>query len=247
MTKMRRTAIIVGVLFIIATLFYIVGDAISGSVLSSPDYLETAYPGRATILTGVLIGLIAALAIALIPVYMYSLLKEYNQSFALGYVVFRAMEALLIVIALVGPVVLVDLSEAYLSGARGSGESLYRIGATILSLSEWSFTFSITVFGLGALMFYWVLYSSRLVPRFLSLWGFLGAAWMVVGIFLGLFDANPLPQPYAELVFTTAIAVNEMVLAVWLIAKGFNPVATAAHSAPVTKSGIGPAAVGETA
>ena len=73
------------------------------------------------------------------------------------------------------------------------------------------------------------------------------AAWMVVGILLGLFDANPLPQPYAELVFTTAIAVNEMVLAVWLIAKGFNPVATAVHSAPVTKSGIGPAAVGETA
>ncbi len=247
MLETRKTAIIVGVLFIIATMFYILGDAISGTILSSPDYLEAAYPGRTTVITGILVGLLAALAIALIPVYMYPLLKDHNQPFALGYAVFRTMEALLIVIALVGPFVLIDLSEAYLSGALANSESLYSIGATIESVSDWSFTFSITIFGLGAPMFYWMLYKSRLVPRFLSLWGLLGAIWMVLGIVLGLFEANPLPQPYAELVFTIAIAVNEMVLAVWLIARGFNTATSAAESSHIAKSDMGSAAVGETA
>jgi hypothetical protein len=92
-----------------------------------------------------------------------------------------------------------------------------------------------------------VLYTSRLIPRFLSLWGLLGAAWMVLGVVLNLFDAVPLQQPYAELVFTAAIAVNEMVLAVWLIAKGFSAVPFTTEPAPSAKNEIRSAVVGETA
>jgi hypothetical protein len=70
---------------------------------------------------------------------------------------------------------------------------------------------------------------------------------MVLGIVLNLFDAVPLPQPYAELIFTAAIAVNEMVLAIWLIFTGFRPVTYAAESAPISKNEIGSGVVGETA
>jgi hypothetical protein len=70
-------------------------------------------------------------------------------------------------------------------------------------------------FALGALMFYVLLYQSRLVPRWLSVWGLLGAVLYILpplgsmfGISLGVLMAP--------------LAVQEMVMAVWLIAKGFS-------------------------
>ena len=42
----RKTAIIVGVLFIIATAFLFIGGSFYGPVLDTPNYLETVYPQR---------------------------------------------------------------------------------------------------------------------------------------------------------------------------------------------------------
>ena len=90
-------------------------------------------------------------------------------------------------------------------------------------------------FALGALMFYVVLYQARLVPRWLSVWGLVGAVLYIVAPLGSMFDVS--------LGFLMApLAVQEMVMAVWLIAKGFDPTAIAAKPAggvsgwPVTAS-----------
>ena len=83
------------------------------------------------------------------------------------------------------------------------------------------------VFGIGALMFSYLLYASRLVPRWISVWGLVGAVpYTAVGV-LGLFGTNP------EILYIP-LAVQEMVLAVWLIAKGFNrgTIASASDARP---------------
>jgi hypothetical protein len=72
-----------------------------------------------------------------------------------------------------------------------------------------------------------LLYQSRLVPRWLSAWGLVGAALYVVpplGSMFGL-SLGVLMAP---------LAVQEMVMAVWLIAKGFIPSAIASESAGET-------------
>jgi hypothetical protein len=78
------------------------------------------------------------------------------------------------------------------------------------------------VFGLGCLMVYYLLYQSKLVPRPLSAWGFIGGALMLVTAPLGAFGViSFLDTP--SILLNLPIAVLEMVLAVWLIVKGFNP------------------------
>ena len=66
----RKTAIIVGVLFIIATAFLFIGGAFYGPVLDSPDYLDFAYPQRITATIGMLIEFTCVLAIPLIAVFL---------------------------------------------------------------------------------------------------------------------------------------------------------------------------------
>ena len=70
-------------------------------------------------------------------------------------------------------------------------------------------------FVLGALMFYFVLYQYRLVPRWLSTWALVGAALYIVAPIGSMFGLS-------LLFFTGPLAVQEMVMAVWLIAKGFS-------------------------
>jgi hypothetical protein len=80
-------------------------------------------------------------------------------------------------------------------------------------------------FVIGALMFYWILYRARLVPRWVSVWGLAGAV---------LYIAAPLAR-MAGLsldILMAPLAVQEMVMAVWLIARGFGPGTTSPAREP---------------
>jgi hypothetical protein len=77
-------------------------------------------------------------------------------------------------------------------------------------------------------MFYVLLYQSRLVPRWLSTWGLVGAALSIVPSLGGMFGLSSLG------VLSAPLFLQEMVMAVWLIAKGFNPSTIAAESAGET-------------
>ena len=97
----------------------------------------------------------------------------------------------------------------------------------------WAFFFYVFFFTIGALLFYSALYQSRLVPRWISIWGLISAALLLVGTALEMVEAfSGIPAGLRQLVYAAPIAVNEMVLALWLIVKGFNQDALAAVEAP---------------
>ena len=82
------------------------------------------------------------------------------------------------------------------------------------------------IFGLGALILYYLLYQSKLVPRLISIWGFIAIIMLLVANLLGMLSNNS-----AMTIFlATPIILNELFLAVWLIVKGFNSSAIASLS-----------------
>jgi len=89
-------------------------------------------------------------------------------------------------------------------------------------------------FGLGALMYYYIFYQTRLVPRWLSGWGLIGIILIIVISMLVMFRVIA-PMSTTQIVLAVPIGLQEMVLAVWLIVKGFNPSAIASLSAKTEK------------
>jgi hypothetical protein len=223
-TNYRRTAIIVGVLFVIATAFLFIGQAVYSPYLETADYLELAYPNRGIAAAGILLEFACILAIPLIAVFAFPLLRRFNEPFALAYVGFRLFEAVLYVAVLIISLSLISVSQHYLTGSGLESPYFQELGAVLQSVSGWIFSIYLLIFGFGALIFYSVLYQSRLVPRWISVWGFLAAAFILVG---GVLDLTGFvgqgAGPAFELIFAPPIAINEMVLAAWLIIKGFNP------------------------
>ena len=113
MDTSRKNAIIVGILFIIATVMLFVGGAFYEPILSSPDYLESAYPNRIIVIIGILLEFTKIPAIALIPVFLFPILRKHNEALALGYVVFRLLEAVLLVGIDINKLSLISVSRDY--------------------------------------------------------------------------------------------------------------------------------------
>ena len=230
MNKNRKTAIIVGVLFIIATVS-LFAESFYKPILSSPDYLDIIYPNKIIVIIGILLESIMIPAMFLIPIFLFPILKKHNKVLALGYIGFRSLEAVLISIAEINKLSLVNLSRDYLN--KGGLDVLYfqNIGSKILSKLYWVNTdglIYVPIFAIGALILYSALYKSKLIPRFISAWGFIAAITILIGSMLSAFTDI---SPVITILLIAPIALQEMVFAVWLIVKGFNPSAIASGSA----------------
>ena len=216
----RREGTIVGVLFIIATAFLFVGDAFYGPLLDTPDYLQAAYPNRMTAIIGILIEFSCIIAIPLIPVFAFPVLRKHSETLALSYVVFRLFEAVIFVLVDITKLSLIKVSELHLAADPSNAYTIANIGATIQSWNEWAWVFYVLIFGFGALIFYFALFQSKLLPRWISIWGLIAIVMMMTSAFLAMFGVE-LPDALFGLL-VIPIGVQEMVMAVWLIAKGFN-------------------------
>ena len=224
MDSYRKTAIIVGALFIIATAFLFIGGAIYNPILSSPEYLDIAYPNRIIVIIGMLLEFVIVLAMPLISVFLFPILKRHNEALAIGYVGFRFFEAVLFVVIESNKLALINVSQEYLNKGGMDASYFQNMGSSIISVNNWTFLIYVLVFAVGALLLYSVLYKSKLVPRFISVWGLIAAAFLLTGSVLIMVEMFAgISELGLELIFTLPIAVNEMVLAIWLIGKGFNP------------------------
>ena len=221
----RRTAIVVGVLYIVGTVAGAMSMVVTRGLLGPAGDLQmvAAHPSRAQ--AAALLVVVMGVALAMVPAMMFPLLKRQNEALAIGYVIFRgALETFTcIAVALCWLLVVVVAQQGADSGAAaaaefgGLGVLLVEAKAVpILAVQD-------IMFGLGGLMFYGLLYQARLIPRWLSGWGIAGVLLYLVAGLIALFGTHLVPLPLP-------LAVQETVIAICLIAKGSSPRGIAAQS-----------------
>lgn len=220
-----------GVLFVIATVASVLGNILFlQPVLRDPEYLTRIAADQSQVSMGALLQFIGHAACPGIALALYPVLRRYGEGLALGSVAFRVMEAVFYIAGLVGVLFLVTIGREAVAAGASDAAFFERSAALLTAGRDWlGFVAGVLFFGLGALMYYWLLYRSALVPRWLSAWGLVGASLTMVVAVLVLFDVVR-PLSTAHVVLNLPVAVQEMVLAAWLIAKGFDQRALA--SAP---------------
>jgi hypothetical protein len=230
MNTNRKTAISVGVLFIIASVLGVLGRSFSQPILDAPDYLIKISANENQVIIGGLLSLLAAFASAGIAIGLYPVLKKHHEALALGSVGLRVMEGMLYIVGVVGLLSILTLSQEYVKAGASNASLFQASGTSLLAVRDWAGKLSIIAFTLGALMYYYVFYQSKLIPRWLSGWGFLGAALSLAAALLAI-SGQIIYFSTVFILLQVPIGVQEMVLAVWLIVKGFNPSAIASLSA----------------
>lgn len=212
----KTTARIVGLLFLTATFTYLLGDGIVSSVVAGPDGLRDLYAHRTRLLGGVLLQFVTAVANVLIGVLLFTVLKRYSESIALGYVVTRVFDGAGILMAGVGTLSLIALGRQALEAGAAGVASLDAMASLIIAHGNVTFEVTMIVLGLGAMPFCYLLYRSRLVPRPLAALGLVGYGALFAGGVVELYGVDLGTLHYVP------GGIFELALPFWLFFKGFD-------------------------
>lgn len=216
----RKTAIIVGVLFIIGTGSGILGGVLSSPLLTTSDYLGAIATNQSRFISAIIFVLTMGFSLVMVPAVLYPLFKQYSQSLALGAVIFRgALEGVAYML-----IALCWFTLFSLSRASGTDPGIVQfLGDQVRQVEMWVNILMAIPFCLGAMMIYYLFIVSKLIPRWLSLWGFIGAILYIIAPFLVMFDVQNLTLSLdGSMGFLMGpLALQEMVFAVYLIFKGF--------------------------
>lgn len=220
----RKTTILAGALYFLGT---IAGVFSVVPVIDIPDYLIQVSANASQITSGAFFQFLMTAAYMGMAISLYSILKKHNESLALAHVGFRLVAVAFNVIGVIVLLLLLTLSQEFVkAGAPVSSHfqtigELLRTGRDLVNHGA-----VILVPSMGGLMFYYLLYQTNLVPRCLAGWGLVGTAVAIVAGCLFMFRSIDLmTSVYMDL----PLALQEMVFAIWLIAKGFNSPASVAY------------------
>jgi hypothetical protein len=227
MSNDRRTAVVVGVLFIVATAASLLGRVVLlDPILKGADILAKVAANQSQVTAGAFFGLVAFFASASIAIALYPVLRRYSEGLALGSVGLRIIEGVLYSIGAIAVLSMVTLARDLVVAGAPASSSLQDSGALLMAVRSWAGLAGTLAFYPAALLYYIVFYRSRLIPRWLSGWGIAAVAMGFAASILVVFHAiEPMSTP--QIVLNLPIFLQEMVLAVWLIVKGFSPVAIA--------------------
>ncbi|NPV78353.1 MAG: DUF4386 domain-containing protein [Anaerolineae bacterium] len=233
MNPKRNTAILVGALLILGTAAGILLGALLIPILQAPDYLIKIYANKNVVAAAIILQFTMAFACTGVGISLYPILKKHHEGFAIGAAAFRMMEGMNGIIVAICLASLLALSQEFGQAGAPASSQFHALGALLKSAYDWVNNVPMLLtWHIGALMYYAVFYKTMLLPRWLSVWGFLGIALSVVYCVLILFGIASSSDAVAS-GLNVPILLQEMVMAVWLIVKGFAP--TLSSSSPVRR------------
>ncbi len=206
-----------GVFFILAFITYGAGSSIVASIANEADSLASIYANKAGIVIGViLMALLHSFVNIGLPVVMFPLLKPINERFTYAYLSAGISATVVLIGGTVFTLLLLPLSDTYMEAGSAAGNHFETLRLLSVKGGFYAYQLGMAVWGIGGLFLTTLLYQSKLVPRFISVWGFIGYIIFMVGTILELYGYGYGVQ------LALPGGLFELFLSFWLIIKGFN-------------------------
>jgi hypothetical protein len=227
MKNYRINAIMTGVLYFLGSAFGVASAIVGGKVISSivqtnplagGNILDLVVDDSSRILVGAFLVLLMGISLVGMTAFLYPIFKKDNEELAMGMLLFRgAMEGAYYIIATIGFLVLLVIGNEYASAGANS-TALQSMGNVIYKSQDLLGPIGAILFLLGAICIYVSFYRTRLIPRWISVWGLVGVVPSMTYALLHLFGIDNGIGFYLQMI----LAPQEMIMAFWLIIKGFN-------------------------
>lgn len=212
----RKTAIAVGILYLLGMVVGIGGNGLVQSILSAPDHLAVVSADSMLLAGGALLMLLAAVGDAAHGILMFPILKRRGERLAVGYLGFRIVDAAFIGLWVLFLLLQIPLGREYVKAGGGDPTYLHAFSAVSVQASQYAYEIAMMFVGIAGLTLGFVLYTARLIPRFLAVWALVGYAIHLGGSVLEVLGID------LNLMHVLPGGLWELFIGVWLIAKGFN-------------------------
>ena len=217
MSTHRATAFAVGGLFLLSYAGFSIGTAMTVPSLDPSADLASIAADEGRLIAGAVLLFVNMAAIIGIAALLFPIMRPHGEGLALWYVGLRITEAAAFVVGTVSVLSLISVSEAFTTASAASAPLYDELRSMALAGNWWAGKMATVAFIAGATALYAMLYRSRLVPRFIAVWGLVAVALLIVANLLAI-DVTAGFQPLVLLY--APIALNELFLAGWLIVRG---------------------------
>lgn len=216
MTPNKQIAPMVGALFLIAIVAYGTGNGLIETLTGSSETLLQVSQNQMQLGIGALLMLLNSVVVVAIGALMFPLLKQQNESIALGYLGARIVEAIILLVGIICLLSLLPISQGYFNAQDAESSYFLTLGALAIKGNFYAYQIAMVILGIGSLFFCYALYQSRLVPYFLSIWGLIGYGVFLLGAILEILGFK------VGLLLSVPGGLFELFFGVWLLVKGFN-------------------------
>lgn len=217
MNTYRMSARMFGLFFIVAFLSYGIGTGLIESLTSVPDMLASVYANKTQLIIGaILMALVHSFVNIGLPVIMLPILKPGNKNLAYGYLSAGITATIVLIMGVIFLLLLLPLSDEYVRTGSVNSAQFETLAIVLAKGNFFAYQLGMAIWGLGGLMFCTLLYQSKLVPRLITISGFIGYVIFIAGTILELFGYN------IGVLLAMPGGLFEIALSLWLIFRGFN-------------------------
>ena len=230
MKMYRMNAVMAGTLYILGTVFGVMGGIIGGEVLVSliagqplagVDMLGLVAANSSQLTGGAFFTLMMGVSLVAMTVVLYPILRKDSEELAAGLLLFRgALEGTSYFMTALGLLTIVVLGNEYVATGADSA-ALQSMGNVLYQFLDLKAPLGSIVFLIGATCLYIAFYRTRLIPRWLTIWGLIGVVPYLTNALLHFFHVDISMGMYLEI----PLAIQELVMGLWLVIKGFNQAA----------------------
>lgn len=227
MKTYRMNAIMAGGLYILGTVFGVMSAIVGGEVLSSTisgkplegvDMLSLVAANASQLTGGAFLILMMGISLVAMTIFLFPIFKKDREELAAGMLLFRgALEGTWYILVTLGLLSLVALGNEYVATGANSA-SLQSMGNVLYQFQDFIGPVGTLVFLIGATCLYVSFYRTRLIPRWLSIWGLIGVVPYFAYALLHFFHLDTGYGFYLQMV----LAPQEIVMGLWLLIAGFN-------------------------
>jgi hypothetical protein len=217
MNSINNTSRVLGAAFLLQSVSNLVSNAflldpliVPGNIINTmTNIANNAFQLRASIFG----DMVTVLGIILLGAMLFEILRKQNEKMALVALGCYILEAVLLAVSRLVTFSLLRISQE--SVIAGHPAYLQSLGNLAFDTMHFGFgALAMLAFCLGALLFYYLLDKLRIVPRVLSLWGFITVFPMLIGTVSQIFGYS------IPFIFYLPYVPFEFIIGVWILVKG---------------------------
>jgi hypothetical protein len=209
----RRTyARLIGALFLAGFVTYGVGLGLVNSVVSAPGFLSTLSSYQTTLLLGAFLMLMNSVMDVGKGVLFYPIVENHGKRTALAYLSAMIYEVVLMSVGTLFLLMIVPLAQQGVDAGVANA-----LGSLAVEANTMAYQIGQLSLGIGAFFLCWLLYRTRLIPRWLAGLGVIGYALHATGAIAEIFGIP------ISLILLIPGGLFELALAFWLLIEGFQP------------------------
>ena len=221
MNTNKKTARVFGIFFILAYATYIVGNVLTQSLVNSPTSLSNVYEHKNQLALGVILMTIVETVFNMgFAIIIFTKLKNWNKNIAYSFFCAAIMATLLLIVGGIFIILTVPLSEEYAKNGFVSTPSLQQLSILLYKGNYYTYQIAMSIWGIAGFLLSYLLFVSKIVPRYIAVWGFIGYFVFTSGTFFVLFGFSE----NVGIVMDIPGGLFELYLSIWVIVKGFRTV-----------------------